>query len=402
MLIATLLVVVGLLVGAWAATTRRLRLSGVVVVSLLAVYSLLSVATLPVFVLSTVLAYLGVQVVQDRWLLYGRRLLLTAIVLGAVVPVAAFLVLDLVAGRAPDVSEVEFLGSILPGIAAYNYYREDADRRRVDLVASIALFVGLVGVGALAFWLWATPPCTTCRLLGVAPADYVTPLFAVAGSDVAAAFGLPAGPTVEVVGSVWTVTLVVVSGLALAEFVRSRWGLRPVGVVSLPLLALFALRSWWVLPVYLGVAAVAAVVVHVIHHRTLLYGRALLSVAGVVGVVVTLPVTVALGLETGLAVFFTGLLAGIGAYNLHVAAPAERVDSVVVNMGLFTVVFALARVLITPLEMGLASTVTGGHLLAGALVLAITAWVVYDRERDLPSNTAILDASPFATEVVRR
>lgn len=402
MLIATLLVVVGLLVGAWAATTRRLRLSGVVVVSLLAVYSLLSVATLPVFVLSTVLAYLGVQVVQDRWLLYGRQLLMTAIVLGAVVPVGVFLALDLVAGRAPDVSTVEFLGSILPGIAAYNYHREDADRRRVDLVASVALFVGLVGLGALAFWLWATPPCTTCGLVGFAPADYVTPLFAVAGSDVAAAFGLPAGPTVAVIGSVWTVTIVVVSGLALAEIVRSRWGLRPVGMVSLPLLALFALRSWWVLPVYLGVAVVAAVVVQLVHRRTLLYGRALLSIGGVVGVVVTLSVALALGLETSLALFFTGLLAGIGAYNLHVAAPAERVDSIVVNAGLFTLVFALARALITPLEAGLASTVTGGHLLAAALVLVVTAWVVHDRERDLPSNAAILDASAFGTEVVRR
>ena len=402
MLIVTLVVVVGLLVGAWAATTRRLRLSGVVVVSLLAVYTLLSAGTLPVFLLSAGLAFLGIQLVQERWLLYGRRLLLTAIVLGAVVPVGTFLALDLVAGRAPDVSEVEFLGSILPGIAAYNYYREDGERRLLDLGASVALFVGLVGLGVTALWLWATPPCTTCTVLGVSPADYVTPLLLVAGSDVALLLGLPATAASPVVGTVGSVTAVVVAGLALAEVVRSRWGLRPLGVVAIPLLALFALRSWWTLAVYFGVLVVTTGVVVVVHDRTLLYGRALLSVAGVVAVLVTLPLAVVLGLESSLPTFFSGLLAGIGAYNLHVAGSAERVDSLVVNAGVFTLVFALARVLIEPLPTGLASTVTGGHLLAAALVLVVTAWAVHDREVDQPSNDAIVDASAFGTEVTVR
>ena len=239
-------------------------------------------------------------------------------------------------------------------------------------------------------------------MLGVSPADYVTPLLLVAGSDVALLLGLPATAASPVVGTVGSVTAVVVAGLALAEVVRSRWGLRPLGVVAIPLLALFALRSWWTLAVYFGVLVVTTGVVVVVHDRTLLYGRALLSVAGVVAVLVTLPLAVVLGLESSLPTFFSGLLAGIGAYNLHVAGSAERVDSLVVNAGVFTLVFALARVLIEPLPTGLASTVTGGHLLAAALVLVVTAWAVHDREVDQPSNDAIVDASAFGTEVTVR
>lgn len=63
MIVSALLVGIGLVVGAWAATTRGYRLGGVVVVSLLAVYTLLSFASLPIFVLSTAVAYLGIDLV---------------------------------------------------------------------------------------------------------------------------------------------------------------------------------------------------------------------------------------------------------------------------------------------------------------------------------------------------
>jgi hypothetical protein len=385
MIIATFIVACGLTVGAWAATTRGYRLSGVVVVSLLAIYTLVDVSALPVFVLSTLLAYVGILVVQERWLVYGRRLLLTAIVLGAVVPVAIYLVADVAFHHPAQFTEFEFLGSILPGIAAYNYHREDAERRLPELLASVGLFVGLsvVGVGSLV--LWTTPPCTTCQLFGHSAARYVSPILLTGTSDVARLLGLQTVPGATSVGSVETVTVVVLLGLVVAELTRSRWGLRPTGVIALPLVVLFSLRVWWTVPLYVTVIVASYLIIQVVHAWTLLYGRALLSIASVFGVLVAATVLVVAGLTDGMAVFFAGLLGGIGAYNLHVIAPRERVTNAVVNFGIFVGLFGVARALIVPLPTGLATTVSWSHLLVGAVALGATAWVLVVLERPRPS-----------------
>lgn len=215
MLIAALLVVIGLTVGAVAATTRGYRLSGVVVGSLLAVYTLIDFTAFPVFVLSTLLAYVGVTLLAERWLVYSRRLLLASVVIGAVVPLSVFVLIDAWQNRTPTVGELEYLGSILPGVAAYNFYRVDAERRLRELGASLALFAGLFAVGALAAFLWGTAPCTTCALLGRSPAAYTTPLVLTAGSDIAALLGLPTSAAQQGVGSAVTVAFVATLGLAL-------------------------------------------------------------------------------------------------------------------------------------------------------------------------------------------
>lgn len=400
MIVATLVVAVGLLAGIWIAYTRGLRLGGVVVVSLLAVYTLLNFAALPVFVLGALLAYVGIRVVQDRWLLYGRRLLIAAMLLGAVVPVVAFLFVEGFVGRSNAVHEVEFLGSILPGIAAYNFYRQDPERRVADALASAGLFVVLVVVGVAALGAWEGGTCWTCALFGVEPGEYVTPILLRMGSDAGAVLGLGLQPRQPVVGTLLTVAMVVVFGLILAEFVRFRWGLRPIGVVAVPLLVLFALRAWWILPMYLAILTMAYVGTRVIHAETLFYGRALLSFATVMGVLLALPVLVAFDLRYGLLVFFAGLLAGIGAYNFHVVPPRERRAALAVNAGLFVVVFGGARILVAPLPGGLAETVTLGHVVVVALVLGVAAWTILGLERLLPANRAIHDASPFGREVV--
>lgn len=405
MILVTLLVVLGLLVGAWAATARSYRLSGVVVVSLLAVYTLLSVWALPVFLLSTALAYVGLAVVQGRWLFYGRRLLLTAVLLGAVLPVATVLAVTAVVGRGIPDSGFLFYGSILPGIAAYNFHRQDADRRLVDAAATAALYLGLVVVGVVAVVLWATPPCTTCGLLPRPPATYVTPVLLDAGSDVANILGLRTTPAEPPVGTLALVSVVVGLGLALTELVRFRWGLRSVGVVAIPLVVLFSFRTWWVLPLYLGTVAVVYAGVQVVHHRTLLYGRALLSLGSVLGVLVALPVAIALDLTggaSGLATVFVGLLGGVGGYAVHATARRERVAMLVLSGGIFVVAFAAARLLVTPLPDGLGTPLTGWHLAAGVAVLAAAVWQAYDLERFRPSQRRLLDASPFTQEVTGR
>lgn len=166
MIIAVLVVTIGLLVGAWAATTRGYRLSGVVVVSLLALYTLVDFVALPVFLVSGLLAYLAIGWIQDRWLLYGRPLLLAAIFVGALLPVLSVVILDALLSGSLAVRHMDYVGSILPGIAAYNFYRADPERRLPELIASVGLFVSLMTVGVVSVLLWQYPPRISYTLWG--------------------------------------------------------------------------------------------------------------------------------------------------------------------------------------------------------------------------------------------
>lgn len=386
MIIATGIVAIGLTIGAWAATTRGYRLSGVVVISLLALYTLIDISALPIFVLSTVLAYGGILFVQDRWLVYGRRLLLIAIVLGAILPVLIFAFVTVGAGQSTAFRELEFLGSILPGIAAYNFYRVDDDRRYPELLASAGLFSGLVAVGVGVLVLWTSVPCITCLVFGTGAANYVTPLLLQRGSDVAILLGVETVTGPAGAGSLGQVTAVVLFGLGLAEGARSRWGLRPAGVIALPLVVLFSLRLWWVVPLYLAVAAISYAGIKGINAWTMLYGRALLSIGSVIGVIVATVLLGIFGLPSDLAVFFAGLLGGIAAYNHHVVTPADRPANVAVSAGILVVLFVVARALIPPAETGLATTVSPSHVLVGVVVLAAAAWAARSLERRQPSR----------------
>ena len=72
MLIATAVTILGLLAGIAAAQLQGLRLSGVIIVPLSAVYLLKNFATFPVFTLGIVAAYTSLWIVKRRLLLFGR------------------------------------------------------------------------------------------------------------------------------------------------------------------------------------------------------------------------------------------------------------------------------------------------------------------------------------------
>lgn len=398
MIIAAFVITLGLIIGAWAATAYGYRLGGVVVVPLFVIYTLLNFVSVPIFVLSTVLAYVGVSQVQQRWLVYGRRLLLTSIIIGMVLPVVVFVVLDILRGNSPIITELVFLGSILPGIAAYNFHREDSELRVRDAVAAVGLSALLFAVGVVALVLWSTPPCVTCPYFPDQPATYVSPLLLSSSSDIAGLLGYEMTSLSPTVGTVGTITMVTVIGLALSEISRIRLGFRPVGVITLPLIAFFALRVWWAVPLYLVTGTLTLFAVVLIHRWTLLYGRALLSLASTISVLLALGEMVLFGLTEPFVVFFTGIFGGIGAYNVHVVAPRERLEALAVNGGIFVVVFGLARLFITPLPTGLATPVTVFHLIGGGIVLTVCVLVWRSIEQNQPSREAVREAAPFLRE----
>lgn len=60
-----------------------IELGGTIAIPVLAVYTLKNVFMLPIFVLSAILAFVGLWVVKQRTLLYGRDELLVAMGIGS-------------------------------------------------------------------------------------------------------------------------------------------------------------------------------------------------------------------------------------------------------------------------------------------------------------------------------
>jgi len=144
MWVATLLAVVGLLGVAVTTQFTGYRLGGSITVPVLAVYTLKNVLMLPVFVLSTIAAYIGLWYLRQRTLIYGRDEFLAALIIGTSVPLVVILGLIQVGF---DADIIVLIGSILPGLAAYNYHSVKPEFRRNDLLATVGLFTGLIVLG---------------------------------------------------------------------------------------------------------------------------------------------------------------------------------------------------------------------------------------------------------------
>ncbi|MFC7135297.1 MULTISPECIES: poly-gamma-glutamate biosynthesis protein PgsC/CapC [Salinibaculum] len=393
MLVVTVLMILGLLGGIIAAQLQGLRLGGVIIVPLFAIYTLRTFGTFPVLVMSVIGGYVSLWIVKRRLLLYGRPLFVIAIVTSGLVPLLVYAFVALGLGPAGVISELGFIGSVLPGIAAYNFHRLPSERRIVDALWSMALllFLVVVGIGLVIF-------------VGLTPLSTVTPPVLLGPkSDIANAFGLvvrgSSHPTIlpfpKELGMLGL-------GLFFSEAVRARWGLRIGGLIVLPLLVLFALRNEWLLLLYLVGAVSAYAGIQLLHSWTLIYGRVLLSMGVIFGLLVTISIAPALSFANGLLPFFTGILGGVGAYNLHTVAPAERRASLVVAAGVFVVLSGVARLFLTPFPDGMLVQIGIEHLLGGALIVGLALLEGYHleaiRPSDLDSISAIWEAEDVNPE----
>jgi hypothetical protein len=379
MLIATTVLLLGLLVGIVVAQLYGLRLGGVIIVPLVAVYLLRSFATFPIFLLSTIAAYVSLYYIKRRIPIYGRHLFLLAILTGALVPI---LVIELITsgfGVERTLSEVEFVGSVLPGIAAYNFHRLDPERRVTDGILSLAVLLLLVIVGiVLTIFVGLTPLSTVLPPLLLSPE-----------SDIAVSLGLTVQrPTLPVIASTQLTLGLVMLGMAIAELMRSRYGLRLAGVIVLPLVALIAFRNEFLLPVWVVSVALAYVGISILHRWTLIYGRVLLAFGVIVGILTTISLVTIIPVRHGLLPFFIGLLAGITAYNFHVVPPAERLATVAVTIGALVGVIFVARLFIIPSPRGLLVAVTATDLRIGGALLVPAGIALIQLERIRPSRAA--------------
>ncbi len=387
-IVVTAVTAIGLLAVGTLSQLYGFRLGGTIAVPVLAVYTLKNVLMLPIFLLSTVLAYVGLRVVKDQTLAYGRDELLVAMTVGSLIPIGLLLLLTELLPS--SLRSVVFIGSILPGLAAYNYHQLKPGSRLRDAGVASALLFGLLALG----WLLVSP--------GLRPViGTLTPaaLYAVT-ADVAAFKGAAVSATPEptIFERPIAVGLFVV-GVVLSERVRARYGLR-IGLMAMALLAVYALANVWLLFLYAVTLAVAYAFLQTLHRETMLYGRVTISVTTAVAVVLVVPLVLVTPVTRGLSAYFVGVLAGINAYNWHTAHPARRLDVPLLKLGTFAVLLIVARgaVALIPdagrvLQTGVPSNFGPLTVVAGLFVAAVAYGLVERRIVEKPSTDDVFDSS---------
>jgi len=386
MLVATVVMILGLVAGIAAAQLAGLRLTGVIIVPLSAVYLLKNFATFAVFTLSIIAAYGSLWILKRRLLLFGRTLFILSVSVGTVVLLLVFELIALGVGPGGEVAGFELLLSILPGIAAYNLHRLSSERRILDAIWSLAtlLFLVVVGIGLV----------IAVGLSGLA--DALPAVLLSSESDIAVAFGLAvADQPIPILASKGVVVALFIGGLVVSELIRSRYGLRIGGVIVVPVIVLMSFRNAWMLPLWVLAAALAYAGIQLLHWWTLVYGRVLLSMSIIFGLFVAVSLAPVLPVQNGLLPFFVGVLSGVSSYNTHVLPPTERLPSVLVTGSVLAATVALARLVIVPSPAGFLTTVTGVHVAVGTLLLLPGLVVLYRFERRLPTARLVLDDTAF-------
>lgn len=304
---AALLLSVGFALVALLTHWSGVRLGGVVVVPLVALYTLINAWALPLFVVSFLVAYVMAGVIERRTLVFGYPLSLLLAFLGAVVPMLVLAVLSL--STTPDVQfrELALFGSILPGISAHNLRALSPKRRLLDIQMSVGLGSLLLVVGAL-----LVSPENAARFGTLTPRVLFGP-----GADIAqfrAAVVPLTGPYPTVPRAI--VLLPFAIGIGFVAVLHQRLGLH-LGVVALPLLAIFTYYEPLTFGLFLAVLLATYVFETVVNRQTLVYGRVLLGFGLAVAVLLAVVGTLALPVQRGTSALFTAVLAGFGAHNLH-------------------------------------------------------------------------------------
>ena len=361
MWIATIITVVGLLFVAIITQFKGYRLGGVITVPVMVVYSLREFLMLFVFPISIIIAYVGLWMLKRYTLMYGRNLLVSTIVIGSIIPTGVFLLL---AGVGAELGVIQFIGSILPGLAAYNYQEIDPDYRKKDLLAAAGLFVVLFVGG----WLLVSPWIAE-RFGTLTP-----PLLFFPTSDVAVYRGAAGyGGTIGVVEAdpiilsrTYTVGIFA-AGLASTEVIRRRLGVR-IGVVAPVLIAIYAIASYWLPIMYLMMLGMMFVFIQGVNKFTLRYGRVLLGMSMALGMVIGVLLTFVFPIERGPSAFFVAILATVSAYNAHVSAPIERRLVLPLQLAIFAPTVVVTRLLTEPLPRGVPQELTSPMILGAAVV----------------------------------
>lgn len=363
MLLAAGLMITGFLGTAFATHRRGYRLGGAAVVGILAVYSLTNVATVPMFVGNTLLAYFALSTARHWTLVSGRDEFVIVVAAGVVVPLTVIGWFWLFVGPIPDrVLGAAVVGSVLPGLAAYNFHRIDPEKLGRDVVAMAGFAATLFVVGDIL--VSAAPPL----LAGSRPAI----LFS-STADVAMVRGVAVNdPPPARIAARPLLALFFLAGFVLSELVR-RYDYIRIGIVSVSLVAIYTLADWRLPVLFAAVVVILFPFYQAVHRRTLLYGRVLLGVGTAVGVALAAGLGSWAGIDRGISLLFVGVLAGVNGYFVHATSPHERTQLALVGTAAYLNMVVIAALVVDALPGGYPQELTPALAASAGLVAALLA-----------------------------
>lgn len=278
---------------------------------------------------------------------------------------------------------IVLLGSILPGLAAYNFHSIKPEFRRNDLLATIGLFTALFALGFV-----LVSPGIAARYGTVTP-----PVLFAATADVAVYNNAVVDiPTEAVVISREVVAGLFILGLIISERIRARFGVR-VGIIAAVLLAVYALTNYWLIIMYVVLFALAFGFVQAMNYATLRYGRVLLGTTTAFALLVAVPLTLSLPISRGLSAFFVAFLAGITAYNAHVTGSFDRRLVLPLQAVVFVPALLVIRLFSVPEPLGIPQELTLPVILISILVVVVGVGIGHWYSVAQPDETEVQSVS---------
>jgi hypothetical protein len=383
-MIEAVLVVAGGLFGTAIITHRYgYRLGGTVTLPVLALYTLKTFWMLPLFVMSGLVGYLALHIAREHTLIYGRQELHVALIAGSVPPIIFLLFLPQVYPVAEEtITQLSFLGGIVPGLAAYNFHQIRPEYRWTELAVGAGFTALLIVGGALLI-----SPQTTILT------EFTPSILFSQTSDIAHFRNAVVQREIpQEIAARPLIILLLSIGMAITETIRARLGLS-MGIITIGLIALFTVSSRRLLFLFLLITPICFAIITICNRRFMLYGRVLIGIGTAIGVLLTPIFLQLLGGTRGLSALFVGMIAGIDAYNLHTTAPVERRQSIPLAIGVYAILLLLTRAFVSPFRRGFPQELgiiqVGGLLLLAALGIGIAMRV----HTPLPGDEAVFSAS---------
>ncbi|ERG90239.1 MAG: hypothetical protein J07HQW1_00257 [Haloquadratum walsbyi J07HQW1] len=378
--------IIGLSLVAVISQVKGYRLGGVMVLPILAIYTLREPLSIIIFILGTVAAWCSLWALQEHTLSYGRRLFLSAIIAGVIATIVMGYILSVTLPSQLSFTHGEAIASIFPGIMAYNFMREDPENRRGDLRMMCYNYLMLVAIGAISLWVFAEFNTLTPPFLRLPTSD-ITNWIRIE----------PRGGAYPKVIPSWIVLMFLPVAVLIYEGFRQRYDHRLVGIIILPALCLFSVQSTLTILIYVTGATITFYITGFIHRMTLLYGRVLLTISILLGTVYSLIAGIIVSNSvSGVILFFTGLFIGIGSYNLNRVSRKTRVSHVRIDAGLFVVFYAFLFTLIDVPITGLLYDNRIFYLIVGVLIIALATIEMYRLEQSIPDPETFAGESIFA------
>ena len=128
-------------------TKYKFRAGGVVVIPLLAVYTIKFPALIPTLLFISFVTFVALELLYHRLVIYGRRLMYLALTIGIIFTVILTPLFD---------SNLGWYTLIIPGLIAYNVHRENNSPAHLakSLLINTATYLLLIVIGIISLYIF--------------------------------------------------------------------------------------------------------------------------------------------------------------------------------------------------------------------------------------------------------